>query len=108
MGLTVYPLLLIRFWYLEAPKNLFRFFMQLNWYVMNMFSIPLFVRTFFKPAKLEYRKGLIVFSILVGMFVKLILISIFMTFVVALLLIEIVFFVFFLAYPLLPFYIFLR
>ncbi len=64
------PLLVLRFWFLETPRNLIAFFASLNNAFMQLFSLPLFVKTYFKPWKNEYRKGLVGFSIAMGIFIK--------------------------------------
>ena len=64
------PLIFLKFWYLEAPRGLISFFISLNNAFLQLFSLPLLIRTYFKPWKNEYRKGLVGFSIAMGMFVK--------------------------------------
>lgn len=64
------PVIFLRFWFLEAPKGLIVFFASLNSAFLNLFSLPLLVKTYFKPWKNEYRKGLVGFSIAMGMFIK--------------------------------------
>src|SRR5258706_4109807 len=58
------------FWFYEAPKGLFLYFGSFNTAFLKLFSFRLLVSTFFKPWKNEYRKGLIGFSIGMGMFIK--------------------------------------
>lgn len=102
MAFLVYPYLLVTFWYIEAPFKILRFFGYLNIYLLHLLSVPLFFRTFFKPAKLEYRKGLIGFSIAFGMLIKSVLLFTDLVIFVFVLILEIVFFVLFLVYPILP------
>ena len=64
------PLIFLKFWFLEAPHALISFFASLNSAFLQLFSLPLLVKTFFKPWKNEYRKGLVGFSIAMGIFVK--------------------------------------
>lgn len=64
------PLIFLKFWFFEGPKSLILFFASLNNAFMQMFSLPLLVKTFFKPWKNEYREGLVAFSIGIGMFIK--------------------------------------
>ena len=64
------PLDIIRFWYFEAPVSLLKFFALINRGFLDIFSLPLMVKTFFKPWKNEYRKGLVGFSRAMGMFIK--------------------------------------
>ena len=46
------------------------FFAQLNRYAASLLSIPLILKTFFKPLKNEYREGLVLFSVLAGIFIN--------------------------------------
>ncbi|MDP3987600.1 MAG: hypothetical protein Q8P80_00445 [Candidatus Levybacteria bacterium] len=64
------PLFFLKFWFLEAPKGLISFFVSLNRAFLNSFSLLLLIKTYFKPWKNEYRKGLVGFSIGMGMFIK--------------------------------------
>jgi len=63
------------------------------------------VRTFFKPLKNEYRKGLVVFSIGMGMFVKTILILVDLIIYYFVIFLEISFLAFFIWWPLLTVFI---
>lgn len=49
---------------------LVKFFFSLNRAFLELFSLPLLIKTFFKPWKNEYRQGLVGFSIGMGMFIK--------------------------------------
>ena len=93
------PLIFLRFWFLDSPKGLIAFFASLNSAFMQLFSLPLLIKTFFKPWKNEYRKGLIGFSIAMGMFVKtfVIIVDVFLLF--ALLIFELIFMVSFVVWP---------
>lgn len=95
------PGLFLYFWYLEAPKQLFSYFLSLNNALLHMLSVPLFFRTFFKPLKNEYRGDLVGFSIVMGMLIKTILIlaGLFLFTVVGLF--EIFFYLLFLTLPIL-------
>lgn len=64
------PVIFLRFWFLEAPSSLISFFASLNKAVLELFSLTLLIKTFFKPWKNEYRKGLVAFSRGMGMFIK--------------------------------------
>ncbi|MBI2621107.1 MAG: hypothetical protein HYW63_00480 [Candidatus Levybacteria bacterium] len=68
------PTLFIKFWYIDSPLRLVKYFGSVNHAVLQILSLPLMVRTFFKPLKNEYRKGLVAFSIGMGIFIKSILI----------------------------------
>jgi hypothetical protein len=68
--LTVLPLTFLKFWYLEAPLGLAGYFASLNKAFLQLFSLQLLVKTYFKPWKNEYREGLVGFSIGMAMFIK--------------------------------------
>ena len=44
-------------------------------YIIELLSVPILLRTFFKPLKNEYREGLVFFSIITGVVIKLILLT---------------------------------
>lgn len=93
------PFLFLKFWYLEAPKGLLAFFASLNEAFLKLFSLSLLVRTYFKPWKNEYRKGLVGFSIGMGMFIKTFFILADLILLFALLAIEFVVVAIFLTWP---------
>lgn len=64
------------FWFLQAPRNVFAFFLSLNKAYLTLFSIQILLKTYFKPWKNEYREGLIGFSIAMGIFIKTIFLAI--------------------------------
>jgi hypothetical protein len=70
------PLAFLKFWFLAAPLALIAYFASLNKAFLHLISLPLFLRTFFKPLKNEYRPGLVGFSIGMGIAVKSVLIVI--------------------------------
>ena len=47
-----------------------KFFGSLNDYFMQLFALPLCLKTFFQPLKNEYRQGLVGFSIGLGIVIK--------------------------------------
>lgn len=104
MTAFLYPLILIHFWYLEAPKRMLSFYKNLNIYLINMFSFRLLLATFFKPIKNEYREGLIAFSIAFGIAVKSMLIFISLFVILIFIIIEFVIFFVFIASPLILIY----
>lgn len=63
------------------------------------------IRTFFKPLKNEYRKGLVVFSIGMGIFIKTALIFFDLVFFDTVIFLEVTFLAFFIWWPLLTFLI---
>ena len=93
------PLVFLKFWYLEAPIKILKFFSSLNSSLLSLLSLPLLIKTFFRPWKNEYRKGLVVFSIAMGMFIKTFVILADIIIFVFILTAEIAFFVFFLLWP---------
>ncbi len=70
MNFAALPLIFLKFWYFEAPRGIWGFFASVKAAFFQLFSLPLFARTFFKPIKNEYREGLVGFSIFMGMMVK--------------------------------------
>ncbi len=64
------PLVFIKFWFIESSRNLPFLFFSLNNAFLQLFSLPLLIRTYFKPWKNEYRKGLVGFSVAMGIFMK--------------------------------------
>lgn len=64
------PFLFLKFWYKDIPLGLIRFFSSLNSACLEILSLPILASTFFKPLKNEYRKGLVVFSIFMGVAIK--------------------------------------
>ncbi len=60
----------LKFWYIEAPRDIMLYFFSFNKAFLQLFSLPLLVRTFFQPLKNEYRQGLIWFSIGMGIAIK--------------------------------------
>lgn len=73
-ALLNFPFSFFNFWFAQAPYGLVLFFLSFNNAVVNMLSIPTMFKTFFKPLKNEYRKGLVGFSIGMGIVVKSVLI----------------------------------
>lgn len=94
------PLLFIKFWYLDAPLRMCRSFFSFNREFLHLLSLPLFLRTFFKPLKNEYRAGLVGFSVGMGIAVKSILILVDLLVLAVLLLVEILILAGFLFVPL--------
>jgi len=95
------PFVFLKFWYFEAPIEIIGFFKSLNNAFLELFSLPLFLKTFFKPLKNEYRQGLVGFSRVIGMIVKTFFIITDLIIFIPLLVFEIVTVVLFLAFPIL-------
>lgn len=71
MGLLLYPYFLVAFWYHDFILGSIRLSFEIFSYVANLLSIPLLLKTLFKPLKNEYREGLVIFSIAMGVVIKL-------------------------------------
>lgn len=96
---------IVKFWYFEAPRSLISYFISINKSFLNAFSLPLMLKTFFKPWKNEYREGLIRFSIFMGIVIKTLFISVDLFLFSLLIFFEIIVFVFFLSFPIVMFYL---
>lgn len=64
------PILFLKFWFYEAPLSLIAFFKSFNRSFLQLISLPLLVRTYFKPWKNEYRTGFIGIAIGIGVVIK--------------------------------------
>lgn len=64
------PFLFLKFWFVEAPLLLIRYFWSLNEAFLQMFSLVILIKTFFKPWKNEYRKGFVGVAVGIGMTIK--------------------------------------
>ncbi len=84
----MYPFELLIFWYHDICLGAIDYFTRLNSYILQVLSTPLLLRTFFKPLKNEYRKGLVLFSIVFGILVKTFLIGFSLTVLLVLIVIE--------------------
>ncbi len=70
MGILLYPYFLVVFWYRDfLPSTVVKSY-EILLYVLDLLSVSLLLSTFFKPLKNEYREGLVVFSIIMGIVVK--------------------------------------
>ena len=94
------PMYFLAFWFGEAPLKLLSYFHEINKAYFQFFSASLLLRTFFKPVKNEYRKGLVGFSIGMGIFLKSCLLITAALLFIPLVLAECVFLIGFLAFPL--------
>jgi hypothetical protein len=100
MTVLFYPFLVLRFWYREGLFALFAALVSYLSYFTNLLSLPLLIKTFFKPLKNEYRKGLVGFSIGMGIFVKTALILLDLLLLLLFFLFEVLIFLGFLLLPL--------
>lgn len=99
MNYAFLPIVFVKFWLIDSPIALFQFFAALNQSFFQLFSLPLLLKTFFKPLKNEYRAGLVGFSIGMGIVIKSIIITADLVMLALLLLFEITVFVGFLLFP---------
>src|SRR3989344_3273224 len=90
------PILFFKFWFIDSPLRLIRYFLTVNHAALQILSIPLLIRTFFRPLKNEYRKGLVVFSVGMGIVVKSALIFVDLLLLLILVFVELTLFVLFL------------
>ncbi len=93
------PFALLKFWYIESPREIVGFFGSLNKSFFQIFALPLFLRTFFKPLKNEYRQGLVGFSRAMGMFIKSFFIIADLILLIPLLVVELLVIILFLGFP---------
>ena len=89
----------LKFWFIESPVALLKFFASFNDAFFQLFSLPLLLRTYFKPLKNEYRPGLVGFSRAMGIVVKTFFIIADLAILVVILAIEIAVFVSFVMFP---------
>lgn len=101
----LYPLELIVFWYHDICIGTIDYFIRFNSYMMRVFSTELLLKTFFKPVKNEYRKGLVLFSIVFGIIVKSFLISLSLFFLITLLVVELLIIAILFLFPLILIYL---
>lgn len=99
------PFALLKFWYFEAPFGILQLFDSLNRAFLQLFSLLLLAKTFFKPLKNEYRKGLVGFSIGMGMVVKTCMIAADLVLFSLLLFFELLLLLLFLLFPVFTVYI---
>src|SRR5262245_25442146 len=95
------PLDFLKFWFIDSPREILGFFASLNRAFFQLFALPLFIKTFFKSMKNEYRSGLVGFSRVMGMVIKTIFIIVDLIILAPLLIFEIVIFTAFVCFPIL-------
>ncbi len=93
------PVVFLKFWFFEAPRDILAFFGSVNTSFLRFSSLPMYLKTFFKPMKNEYRKGLVGFSIGIGIFVKTVFILLDLVLLAALLVVELVLLLIFIGFP---------
>jgi hypothetical protein len=107
MGILLYPFFVVLFWYKDGLISLLFFLKSLDDYLIRLFSLQGLFSTFFKPLKNEYRKNLVLFSVLFGIAVKLTLIVASLAIIGVFLLVELGIIVFYLVFPVIQFIFFL-
>lgn len=101
----IYPFDLIIFWYHDVCLTSIDFFIRFNSYFLKVLSTPILIKTFFKPLKNEYRKGLVLFSIVFGIIVKTFLVSFSLSLIAFFIFIELFLVAFLFLLPFLSIYI---
>jgi len=99
MNYAFLPVMLLKFWFIESPVALFKFFASFNAAFFELFSLPLLLRTYFKPLKNEYRQGLVGFSRAMGIIIKTFFIAADLAMLAVILALEIAIFVSFVMFP---------
>jgi hypothetical protein len=99
------PFDFLKFWFYEAPREIIGFFASLNKSFFELFALPLFIKTYFKPLKNEYRQGLVGFSRAMGIFIKTILIIVDLIILIPLLIFEVLTLLLFVTFPVLTIWI---
>ena len=107
MGILLYPFAVLFFWYKEGLFSVFAFLGSLNDYILRLFSLPGLFSTYFRPLKNEYRKNLILFSIIFGVFIKTFLIIASLSIFSIVLIIELLILLMYLLFPLIPVILFI-
>lgn len=93
------PITFIAWWFLESPRLILKiltFIFELSIHQLGYTSL---FKTFFKPWKSEYRKGLVRFSIFMGMVIKGFMIFIETLIILFLLIVEFFAFIFWIFLP---------
>jgi hypothetical protein len=99
MNYVTLPVMLLKFWFIESPIALFKFFASFNAAFFELFSLQLLLRTYFQPLKNEYRQGLVGFSRAMGITIKTFFIIADLFMLIIILAIEIAVFVSFVMFP---------
>lgn len=94
------PLLFLKFWYMDGPYGMFEYFASVNHAFFQLFSLPLLIKTYFKPWKNEYRKNFVPVAIGLGIVIKTFVILADLIMLVALLTVELIALVGFILLPL--------
>ncbi|RJQ25961.1 hypothetical protein C4577_04410 [Candidatus Parcubacteria bacterium] len=105
MFLVSYLFNLVLFWYKDAVFSLINYFVELDRYIIDLLSTPILVHTFFDPIKNEYRKGLVGFSIGLGIFIKTLILIPSFAILLLVFILEFIALIIFLFFPFIPLYV---
>ncbi|MGE5041952.1 MAG: hypothetical protein ACM3IJ_03535 [Candidatus Levyibacteriota bacterium] len=108
MGILSYPFLVVLLWYKDGLLTTLAYISAFNSYCLKLFSVRDLLFTFFRPLKNEYRKNLVVFSIIFGMCVKTFLLACVLGIMLCFFIVEIAIIAVYIAFPLLPIILFLK
>ena len=97
--LRTLPLTFFKFWFLQAPLGLLDLFGSLNSAFLQLFSLPLMLKTYFKPWKNEYREGLVITAIFLGVVIKTVVIFADLILLALLLMLEVIIVISFIFWP---------
>lgn len=89
----------LKFWFMQSPVEMLRFFVSLNMAFLHFFSLPLFLQTYFQPLKNEYRPGLVGFSRAMGIGIKTVFIAVDTVLLTLLLTVELIIFGAYIFFP---------
>ncbi|HSX57725.1 MAG TPA: hypothetical protein VLE47_00440 [Candidatus Saccharimonadales bacterium] len=95
------PLEFLNWWFVEATFNLFKILRFVLAAALRLLGVELLLKTFFKPWKNEYREGLTRFALFMGMGIKTFILFFDFLFFSALIFLEGLILVAWLAFPLL-------
>jgi hypothetical protein len=93
------PIIFISWWFLESPKIIFKILYFFFAATVHQLGYKSLFKTFFKPWKNEYRKGLVGFSVIMGIAIKSLLIFVESFLILFLLIVETAFFIFWVILP---------
>lgn len=99
------PILFLKFWFIDAPIRLTKYFLTVNQAILQFLSLSILISTFFKPLKNEYRKGLVLFSLVFGILVKTAFIFVDLVILGFVIFLEVILLLLFIAWPFLAIYI---
>ena len=99
------PFLFVKFWFIEAPFELSKYFARINNEFLHLFSLPLMLRTLLVPWKNEYRKQFVLMAIVLGFVIKTFFVIADLALLALILLIEVATLIFFVIWPFLTLFL---